>query len=84
MRGGLTIEQQDELTQGLVTISTLVGPMLHTFIFDELCKQIHEQNPTAINKKVEQMYLARSRSLLAGGRPHAQGLGGQMEMPVEV
>jgi hypothetical protein len=47
--------------------------------FDELCKQIREQRRTAINKKLEQMYLAR-----LGGGPHTRRLGGQVEMHVEV
>jgi hypothetical protein len=38
--------------------------------FDEMCKRIREQRQTRLNKKLEQMYLARSRSLLArGGSP---------------
>jgi hypothetical protein len=52
--------------------------------FDELCKQIREQRQTALNKKLEQMYLARSRSLLAGGGPHSRRLGGLVERNVEV
>ncbi len=53
--------------------------------FDELCKQIREQRQTRLNKKLEQMYLARSRSLLAGGGPHSRQLmGEQVEPTVEV
>jgi hypothetical protein len=52
--------------------------------FDELCKQIREQRQTRLNKKLEQMYLARSRSLLAGGGPHSRRLGGLVERKVEV
>jgi hypothetical protein len=52
--------------------------------FDELCNQICEQGQTRLNKKLEQMYLARSRSLLAGGGPHSQRLGGLVETNVEV
>ena len=52
--------------------------------FDELCKQIREQRQTRLNKKLEQMYLARSRSLLAGGGPHSQRLCGLVETNVEV
>jgi hypothetical protein len=52
--------------------------------FDELCKQIREQRQTRLNKKLEQMYLARSRSLLAGGGLHSQRLGGLVETNVEV
>jgi hypothetical protein len=52
--------------------------------FDELCKPIYEQRQTRLNKKLEQMYLARSRSLLAGGGPHSQHLGGLVETNVEV
>jgi hypothetical protein len=43
--------------------------------FDELCKHIREQCHTTLNKKLEQMSLARSCSLLAGRGPHAQCLG---------
>ncbi len=39
--------------------------------FDELCKQICEQRQTVSSMKLEQMYLARSRSVLAGGGPHS-------------
>jgi hypothetical protein len=35
--------------------------------FDELCKRIRKQRQTRLNKKLEQMYLVRSRSLLAVG-----------------
>ena len=35
--------------------------------FHELCKQICEQRKDKMNKKLEKIYLARSRSLLAGG-----------------
>jgi hypothetical protein len=52
--------------------------------FDELCKQIREQRQTRLNKKLEQMYLARSRSLLAGGGLHSRRLGGLVERKVEV
>ena len=52
--------------------------------FNELCKQICEQRHTRLNKKLEQMYLARSHSLLAGGGPHSQRLGGLFETNVEV
>jgi hypothetical protein len=52
--------------------------------FDELCKRIREQRQTRLNKKLEQMHLARSRSLLAGGGPHSQRLGGLVETNVEV
>jgi hypothetical protein len=52
--------------------------------FDELCKRIREQRQTRLNKKLEQMYLARSRNLLAGGGPHSQRLGGLVETNVEV
>ncbi len=52
--------------------------------FDELCKQICEQRQTRLNKKLEQMYLARSRSLLAGGGQHSRPLGGLIETNVEV
>jgi hypothetical protein len=52
--------------------------------FDELCKQIFEQRQSRLNKKLEQMYLARSRSLLVGGGPHSQRLGGLVETNVEV
>jgi hypothetical protein len=52
--------------------------------FDELCKRIREQRQTRLNKKLEQMYLARSRSLLAGGGPHSQRLGGLVKTNVEV
>jgi hypothetical protein len=51
--------------------------------FDELCKRIREQRQTRLNKKLEQMYLVRSRSLLAGGGPHSQRLGGLVETNVE-
>jgi hypothetical protein len=51
--------------------------------FDVLCKRIREQRQTTLNKKLEQMYLARSRSLLAGG-PHSRRLGGLAERNVEV
>ena len=53
--------------------------------FDGLCKQISEQRESASNMKVEQVYLARSRSRLAGGGPHSRRLiGGQVETNVEV
>jgi hypothetical protein len=52
--------------------------------FDELCKRIREQRQTRLNKKLEQMYLARSRSLLAGGGPHSQRLGRLVETNVKV
>jgi hypothetical protein len=52
--------------------------------FDELCKRIREERQTRLNKKLEQMYLARSRSLLAGGGPHSQRLGGLVKRNVEV
>jgi hypothetical protein len=52
--------------------------------FDELCKQIREQRQTRLNKKLEQMYLARSCSLLAGGGLHSQRLGGLVETNVGV
>ncbi len=52
--------------------------------FDELCKQICEQHQTRLNKKLEQMYLARSHSLLAGGGQHSRPLGGLVETNVEV
>jgi hypothetical protein len=52
--------------------------------FDEQCNQICEQGQTRLNKKLEQMYLARSRSLLAGGGPHSQRLGGLVETNMEV
>ena len=52
--------------------------------FDELCKRIREQRQTRLNKKLEQMYLVRSRSLLTGGGPHSQRLGGLVETNVEV
>jgi hypothetical protein len=52
--------------------------------FDELCKQICEQRQTRLNKKLEQMYLARLHSLLAGGGPHSQRLGGLVETNMEV
>jgi hypothetical protein len=52
--------------------------------FDELCKRIREQRQTRLNKKLEQMYLARSRSLLAGGGLHSQRLDGLVETNVEV
>jgi hypothetical protein len=52
--------------------------------FDELCKRIREQRQTRLNNKLEQMYLARSRSLLAGGGPHSQRLGGLVETNGEV
>jgi hypothetical protein len=51
---------------------------------DELCKRIGKQHQTRLNKKLEQMYLARSHSLLAGGGPHSQRLGGLVETNVEV
>jgi hypothetical protein len=53
-------------------------------LFNELYKQIHEQCQTTLDKKLEQMYLARSRSLLAGGGPHSRRLGGLVERNVEV
>jgi hypothetical protein len=52
--------------------------------FDELCKRICEQRQSRLNKKLEQTYLARSRSLLAGGGPHSQCMGGLVEKNVEV
>ncbi len=53
--------------------------------FDGLCKRISEQRESASNMKVEQVYLARSRSRLAGGGPHSRRLiGGQVETNVEV
>ena len=52
--------------------------------FDELCKRICEQRQTRLNKKLEQMYLARSRSLLAGGGQHSWLLGGLVETNEEV
>jgi hypothetical protein len=52
--------------------------------FDELCKRMCEQRQTTLINKLEQMYLARSRSLLAGGRPHSRRLGGLVERNVEV
>jgi hypothetical protein len=52
--------------------------------FDELCKRICEQRQTTLNKKLEQMYLARSCSLLAGRGPHSRRLGGLVERNVEV
>jgi Asp-tRNA(Asn)/Glu-tRNA(Gln) amidotransferase B subunit len=52
-------------------------------LFDELCKRIREQRQTTLNKKLEQMYLARSSSL-AGGGPHSRCLGGLVERNVEV
>jgi hypothetical protein len=52
--------------------------------FDELCKRICEQRQTRLNKKLEQMYLTRSHSLLAGGGPHSQRLDGLVETNVEV
>jgi hypothetical protein len=52
--------------------------------FDELYKRICEQRQTRLNKKLEQMYLARSRSLLAGGGPNSQRMGGLVETNVEV
>jgi hypothetical protein len=52
--------------------------------FDELCKRIHEQRQTRLNKKLEQIYLTSSRSLLAGRGPHSQCLGGLVETNVEV
>jgi hypothetical protein len=52
--------------------------------FDVLCKRIREQRQTMLNKKLKQMYLARSRSLLAGGGPHSRRLGGLAERNVEV
>ncbi len=52
--------------------------------FDALCKQIGEQRQNAANMKLEQVYLARSRSLLAGGGSHSQRMGGLVETNVEV
>jgi hypothetical protein len=53
--------------------------------FDELCKRIREQRQTRlVNKKLEQMYLTRSLSLLARGGPHSQRLGGLIEINIEV
>jgi hypothetical protein len=52
--------------------------------FDELCKRIREQRQTTLNKKLEQMYLAKSHSLLVGGGPHSQRMGGLVETNVEV
>ncbi len=52
--------------------------------FDELCKQICEQRQTRLNKRIEQMYLARSCSLLAGEGQHSQPLGELVEINVEV
>jgi hypothetical protein len=52
--------------------------------FDELRKRIREQRQTRLNKKLEQMYSARSRSLLVGGGPLSQRLGGLVETNVEV
>jgi hypothetical protein len=52
--------------------------------FDELCKRMCEQRQTTLINILEQMYLARSRSLLAGGRPHSRRLGGLVERNVEV
>ena len=52
--------------------------------FDELCKRIREQRQTRLNKQLEQVYLARSRSLLAGGGLHSQRLDGLVETNVEV
>ncbi len=52
--------------------------------FDELCKWICEQCQTASSKNLEQMYLVRSCSLLAGGGPHSRRLGGLVETNVEV
>jgi hypothetical protein len=52
--------------------------------FDELCKWIHEQRQTRLNKKLELMYLARSHTLLVGGGLHSRRLGGLVETNVEV
>ena len=52
--------------------------------FDVLCKRIREQRQTAINRKLEQMYLDKSRSLLAGGSTQARSQGAPMEAHVEV
>jgi hypothetical protein len=53
--------------------------------FDGLCKRIREQHQSALNMKLEQVYLARSRSRMAGGGPHSRRLmGGQVETNVEV
>jgi hypothetical protein len=53
--------------------------------FDALCKRISEQRQSASNMKLEQVYLARSRSQLAGGGTHSRRLmGGQDETNREV
>jgi hypothetical protein len=49
--------------------------------FDELCKRIGDQRQTASSMKLEQMYLARSRSVLAGGGPHSRRPKGEQEEP---
>jgi hypothetical protein len=49
--------------------------------FDELCKRIRDQRQTASSMKLEQMYLARSRSVLAGGGPHSRRPMGEQEEP---
>ncbi len=52
--------------------------------FHELCKQICEQRKNEMNKKLEKMYLARSRSLLAGRGSKTRGIGEQVEIQVEI
>jgi hypothetical protein len=51
--------------------------------FDGIYKRIREQCQSASNMKLEQAYLARSCSRLAGGGPHSRRLmGGQVETNV--
>ena len=52
--------------------------------FDELCNRLREQRKNETNKKLEKVYLAGSRSLLAGGGSKTREIGTQVETQVEV
>ena len=52
--------------------------------FDELCKRIRIQRDSDVNKRLEELYLDRSRRLLAGGGAQARRDGVVMETSVEV
>jgi hypothetical protein len=53
--------------------------------FDGLCKQIRKQCQTASSMRLEEMYLTRSCSQLAGQGPRSWCLmGGQVEIKLEL
>ena len=52
--------------------------------FDEICNRIREQRKNETNKRLEKMFLAGSRSLLAGGGSKTREFGKQIETHVEV